>query len=114
MKERFEVVFLVDAVVFMNQMEEKARQKMYFNIRKAQIKNDNKIFKKLNNNIWEFRCEFQNRSYRLFSFLDKSHNKIRMVVATHGLVKKTQKTPKYEIYKAEQIRKKYSQNIIEK
>ena len=63
MKERFEVVFLPDAVEFMNQMEENAREKMYFNIRKAQIKNDNQIFNKLNKNIWEFRCEYQHRAY---------------------------------------------------
>lgn len=114
MKERFEVVFLPDAVDFLNHMEVKAREKVYFNIRKAQITNDNQIFKKLNNNIWEFRCEFQNRSYRFFSFLEKSQNKFRMVIVTHGLSKKTQKTPKYEIYKAEQIRKNYLQNNSQK
>ena len=114
MKERFEVVFLPDAVHFMNQMEENAREKMYFNIRKAQVKNDNQIFKKLNKNIWEFRCEYQHQVYRLFSFLEKSNNKIRIIVATHGLIKKSQKTPKHEIDKAEQIRKKYLRQAHEK
>jgi phage-related protein len=32
------------------------------------------------------------------------------VVATHGIVKKTQKTPKSEIAKAEGIRKLYFEN----
>ena len=114
MKERFEVVFLPDAVHFMNQMEENAREKMYFNIKKAQVKNDNKIFKKLNKNIWEFRCEYQHQVYRLFSFLEKSNNKIRIIVATHGMIKKSQKTPKHEIDKAEQIRKKYLRQALEK
>jgi phage-related protein len=114
MKERFEVAFLPDAVVFMNQMDDNAREKMYFNIRKVQIKNDIRIFKKLNTNIWEFRCEYQHRSYRLFSFLERSNNKIRMIVATHGMIKKSQKTPTNEIYKAEQIRKIFLQQSHEK
>lgn len=98
----------------MNQLEDKAREKLYYNIRKAQIINDNEIFKKLNSNIWEFRCNYQNRFYRLFSFMEVSKNKNRMVIATHGLIKKTQKTPKNEIGKAEKIRKKYLQKTNEK
>ena len=37
-----------------------------------------------------------------------------MIVATHGMIKKSQKTPTNEIYKAEQIRKKYLQQFHEK
>jgi phage-related protein len=37
-----------------------------------------------------------------------------MIVATHGMVKKSQKTPTHEIDKAEQIRKKYLQQAHEK
>ena len=33
-----------------------------------------------------------------------------LVVATHGIIKKTQKTPKNEIAKAESLRKKYFDN----
>lgn len=33
-----------------------------------------------------------------------------LVVATHGMVKKTQKTPKKEIEKAEALRKEYFNN----
>ena len=44
-------------------------------------------------------------AYRLFAFWDKD---IRaMVVATHGLIKKTQKTPAGEIKRAEEIMKTY-------
>ena len=43
--------------------------------------------------------------YRLFAFWDKDTN--TLVVATHGIVKKTQKTPSSEIAKAEGIRKQY-------
>ncbi len=38
---------------------------------------------------------------------DKSDKKVTIVVATHGIIKKTQKTPKKEIDKATQIMKSY-------
>jgi phage-related protein len=44
----------------------------------------------------------------LFAFWDKDIN--TLVVATHGIMKKTQKTPKSEIAKAEGIRQKYFEN----
>lgn len=43
--------------------------------------------------------------YRLFAFWDTEAE--TLVVATHGIVKKTQKTPKKEIEKAERIMKDY-------
>lgn len=71
----------------------------------AQHENDPELFKKLNDDIWEFRTRFNGMAYRMFAFWDKD---IRaMVVATHGLVKKTQKTPPNEIRKAEAIMKTY-------
>lgn len=42
-----------------------------------------------------------------FSFWDKSDGKKTLVVATHGMLKKTQKTPTKENKKAEEIRKQY-------
>lgn len=44
-------------------------------------------------------------AYRLFAFWDNDRK--AMVVATYGLVKKTQKTPSHEIEKAEEIMKRY-------
>lgn len=55
--------------------------------------------------IWEFRTSWQGMAYRLFAFWDKDGE--TLVVATHGLVKKTQKTPKSEIKRAQAIRKEY-------
>ena len=64
------------------------------------------LFKKLDNSeIWEFRTLYNGTAYRLFAFWDtETHT---LVVATHGIVKKTQKTPKKEIAKAEAIMKRY-------
>ena len=67
---------------------------------------DKELFKKLDNSeIWEFRTLFNGNCYRLFSFWDTETD--TLVIATHGIVKKTQKTPKKEITKAEEIRKQY-------
>ena len=67
---------------------------------------DKELFKKLENSeIWEFRTLFNGICYRLFAFWDTEIE--ALIVATHGMVKKTQKTPKSEIEKAEKLRKEY-------
>lgn len=104
---KFTVVFLPEAVKFMNVMDEKAREKIYFNIRKAQIISDSELFKKLNGDIWEFRTLYKGVSYRLFAFWDKTTKTDTLVIATHGIFKKTNKTPPKEIEKAERIREQY-------
>jgi phage-related protein len=108
--KRFEVSFLEEAVTFLDRIDEKAREKIIYNIKKAQSSNDKELFKKLNNDVWEFRTLFKKTYYRLFAFRDKTDNTETLVLTTHGLVKKTGKTPKGEIEYTEQIRKKYFEN----
>ena len=107
MEEKFKVQFLKEVFDFLDELEEKARNKILFNIDKAKITNDNEIFKKLDSDIWEFKTLYNKTQYRLFAFWDKSNKEVTIVVATHGITKKTQKTPKKEIDKAIQIMKKY-------
>ena len=107
MKKNFEVEFLEDAVTFLEELNDKARSKIQYNIRKAQHVNDKELFKKLNDNIWEFRTLYNSKSYRLFAFWDKSKNTETVVISTHGILKKTQKTPTKEITKAEKLRTEY-------
>ena len=107
MKQKFNVELLPEAVDFLNNLDEKAREKIYYNIKKSQFINDNELFKKLNDNIWEFRTLYNNKSYRIFSFWDTINGRETLVLATHGILKKTQKTPPKEIDKAEAIRKQY-------
>lgn len=107
-KPRFSVEYLEEASIFLNSLDIKARAKIQFNILKAQYENDPELFKKLNDSIWEFRAKYNGMAYRLFAFWDK--DKMAMVVATHGLIKKTQKTPNNEIRKAEAIMKSYFEN----
>lgn len=110
MKLNFDVELLPDAVDFLEGLDDKAREKVYYNIRKAQMVNDSEVFKKLNDFIWEFRTLYKGKAYRLFSFWDKINGKPTLVIATHGIVKKTQKTPPKEIQKAEEIRTQYLLN----
>jgi phage-related protein len=105
--EKFSVELLPEAVDFLNRLDDKAREKIYYNIRKAQYLNDNELFKKLTESIWEFRTLYAGNAYRLFAFWDKSGNNEKLVLATHGIIKKSDKTPKKEIEKAEAIRKQY-------
>ncbi|MEI9957807.1 MAG: type II toxin-antitoxin system RelE/ParE family toxin [Ferruginibacter sp.] len=62
---------LPEAIDFLEHLDDKAREKIYYNIRKSQFVNDNELFKKLNNFIWEFRTLYKGKAYRLFSFWDK-------------------------------------------
>ena len=69
--------------------------------------NDNELFKKLEDEIWEFRTLFNGKQFRLFAFWDKTKKEEALVIATHGIIKKTSKVPQKEIDKAEFLRKKY-------
>lgn len=111
MEERFKVEFLQEAASFLEEIDEKAREKIYFNIRKAQVINDQELFKKFTDNIWEFRTLYNKSYYRLFAFWDKSDKKDTVVISTHGLIKKTAKNPKSDLERAERLRKEFmSQN----
>ncbi len=102
----FEITYLLEVREFFRKIDSQAAEKLVYNINKAKQVNDTSIFKKLKNSeIWEFRANVKGTQYRLFAFWDT--NKKALVVCTHGIIKKTQKTPKKEIKKAEQIRKQY-------
>ncbi|PVW11507.1 type II toxin-antitoxin system RelE/ParE family toxin [Marixanthomonas spongiae] len=107
MTEKFKVEFLKEVFDFLDGLDKKAREKILFNIDKAKVKTDNTLFKKLTSDIWEFRTLYNKKQYRLFAFWDKTDNKVTIVIATHGIVKKTQKTPKKEIDKATELMNKY-------
>lgn len=103
----FNVIFLTEAREFLLELDEKSRDKIIFNIDKSKIKNDNELFKKLNGEIWEFRTLYNKTYFRIFAFWDKTEKIETLVIATHGIIKKTLKTPEKEIEKAENIRLRY-------
>lgn len=106
-KDRFEIELLEGAKEFLQEIDIKARYKLLFNIDKAKKINDPKVFKKLDNEIWEFRTEYKKLQHRLLAFWDKRNNRNTLVICTHGFIKKTDKVPKNEIERARELMKLY-------
>ena len=107
MAKLFSIIFLKEAFDFLSNLDKKHYEKILFNIRKAQIEPDPELFKKLKDDIWEFRTFYQGLQYRLLSFWDKTNSENTLVITTHGLIKKRSKVPEREIQKAKQLRTKY-------
>ena len=107
MTGKFQVLFLEEAAEFLDNLDEKTREKIYYNIQKATYSSNKELFKKLKGEIWEFRTLFNKMHYRLFAFWDKTGKDETVVISTHGMIKKTGKTPSGEIERAENLRKLY-------
>lgn len=103
----FQIILLEEAKMFLQDIPKQAQKKVLYNIwRVAGGEKNKELFKKLENtDIWEFRTLYNGIAYRLFAFWDTG--KDTLVVATHGIIKKTQKTPRKEITKVETIMKQY-------
>lgn len=110
----FKVLYSEETIEFLKELPIKAKQKVLYNIEKCMNGYvDDELFKKLeDSNIWEFRTFYNGIAYRLFSFWDINTNSL--VIVTHGIIKKSQKTPKKEIEKAERIRLEYLENQLNK
>lgn len=107
-KEKFKVIYYIDALEFLQRIETKTQEKILYNIDKARYTLDPKLFKKLTGtDIWEFRTLYNGKQYRLFAFWDKTQSVDTLVIATHGFIKKTDKTPVKEIERANEIMKEY-------
>ncbi|OBQ46708.1 type II toxin-antitoxin system RelE/ParE family toxin [Tamlana sp. s12] len=67
-----------------------------------------KFLKNLTNTdgLWEVRISAGNGIFRIFCFFDKGN----LIILLSGFQKKTQKTPKKEIKKAERLKKEYYEN----
>jgi len=107
MRKKFDVILLGEVWDLLNSIDEKSRGKILYNIDKAKYVNDPELFKKLDELIWEFRTKYKKTYYRLLSFWDKTDKVETLVIATHGIIKKTSKVPKTEIEKAKTIMKQY-------
>ena len=107
MDKLFDIIFLDKAFEFLNSLDKKHYEKILFNIRKAQTEHDPELFKKLKEEIWEFRTLFQGIQYRLLAFWDKTNSENTLVISTHGFIKKRNKVPANEILKAKQLMTKY-------
>ena len=100
-------MFLEQAIDFLYSLDLKTRKKIYYNVDKAKLGLDPKLFKKLTDDIWEFRTKYKGLQYRLLAFWDKTDKTDTLVISTHGIEKKVDKVPKSEIEKAKKIRTEY-------
>lgn len=106
---KFKVAYTDEAIEFLKSLNEKVRNKIAYNIGKSMHVLDKELFKKLGDtDIWEFRTLYNGIAYRLLAFWDT--DKETLVIATHGFIKKSQKTPSKEMAKAEEIKKQYFAN----
>jgi phage-related protein len=103
----FQTKFLKEADDFIASLDSKAVRKLLYNIDIAQQTNDPRLFKKLRDEIWEFRVRHGSNQIRLLAFWDKTDKQNTLVIATHGFIKKVDKVPDNEIERAKNIRKKY-------
>lgn len=108
---KFKVILHREAHEFLASLDQKTRNKIFQTFDRASLLLDPEAFKKLaDTDIWEFRTLFNKRKYRVLAFWDKTEPVDTLVIATHGFVKKTQKTPQKEINKAIAIREQYFKN----
>jgi len=106
----FQTRFLEEADKFIAGLDAKTAKKVFYNVDLAEQTNDPKLFKKLQNEIWEFRSKFSGLQIRLLSFWDKSDGEETLVIAVLGFIKKGNKVPKKEIDRAVNIRENYFKN----
>jgi len=111
MNKEIEITFLKEAEDYFNKLPQKMKDKFTYSFTKTQYGYKGEWFKKLNDSdgIFEFRLRNQDKFYRIFSFWDGSDKDKTLIVATHGIDKKKNQTPRKEIKKAEKIKQKYFQ-----
>ena len=114
MSKPIEIILLSDADKFIEQIENTARKKLFYAIRKTKMRIYGNWFEKLkgSKDIFEFRVKDSKKFFRLFAFWDSTGDKETLIVCTHGLIKKTNKTPKQDIERAEMIKEKYFKGLL--
>ena len=109
MQKPITVALTDEADAFVEHLPSAVRKKFAKAFEKTQAGFQGDWFKKLpdTDGLWEFSADGPNHTYRLFAFWDTQGAVETLIICTHGLDKKTQKTPKAEIAKAERIRREY-------
>lgn len=92
---------------FYKKQDAKTRAKIDWTIKVIEYERmvPQEYFKRLadTDGIWEIRVKLGSNNYRIMCFFDKD----QLIILENGFQKKTQKTPKKEIKKAEKIKKEY-------
>ncbi len=100
-----------EANKYFENLSPKIKSKFLVSFDKLEAGFKGKWFEHLEDEIWEFRQRDQSKFYRIFAFWDKTQTSETLVIATHGLDKKSNKTPRSEINKAKRIRQNYFREI---
>ncbi|MGO1585425.1 type II toxin-antitoxin system RelE/ParE family toxin [Mesonia sp.] len=111
MNKRREIYFFKDYFEnFYENQTDKVKKKILWTLKIIEEMNriPETYFKHLKNTtgLYEIRVQVGNNIFRIFCFFDFDN----LVVLGHGFQKKTQKTPRQQIERAEQIRKEYYEN----
>jgi phage-related protein len=103
------VIFLPQAEEFVDSLDKKSQQKLFTSIRKVKERIFGQWFTKLrgSNGLYEFRFDESSKFYRLFAFWDTDEETETLIVGTHGIEKKSNKTPTKDIQKAERLKREY-------
>lgn len=109
MEKPIDVLLMPEAEKFIANLDNDTRKKVFFNIRKTVQGLKGEWFEKMKgtDDLYEFRTIYNRQYIRLFAFWDTSDNKRTLIICTHGLLKKSAKTPGTEIEKASTLKKKY-------
>ncbi|MBK8851794.1 MAG: type II toxin-antitoxin system RelE/ParE family toxin [Saprospiraceae bacterium] len=109
LKYRIEVKLLEEAERYFLALNEKVQAKFLKAFDKTEAGLRGPWFEKLQTKegIFEFRERDQDKYYRIFAFWHGDSEHKTLILCTHGLDKKTNKTPKSEIAKAIRIKQQY-------
>ncbi len=106
-KKKIEVELLEEAKSYFDNQNIKIQKKILVLFDKTSIRLKGEWFKPLGDGIWEFRARDHQKFYRILAFWDKTGKEKTLIMATHGFDKKTNKTPKNQIGRANRIREQY-------
>jgi phage-related protein len=109
MGKKYEVYLSPESKVFYDTLNVKEQRKIDFVIDKVELNFFGDWFKKLtgSDGIWEMVVDFKGVFYRFLSFFDTEEPNDPLIIVTHGFKKKTNRTPKNEIEKAEKFKNSY-------
>jgi phage-related protein len=109
MRSKITVKFMPQALEFIETLGGKTRTKVYYDIDKTENGFKGDWFKKMSgtDGLFEFRTLYNEQYIRLFAFWDRTGKEETLIVCTHGIIKKTDKTPQKEIDLAERLKKEY-------
>jgi phage-related protein len=109
LSKKIKVLFSPEAREFYRKLSDKAKKKVDAAIKKTEAGIPGDWFKKLTgtDDIYEFSADADNHFYRLFAFWDKRGEEQTLIVCTHGIEKKTNKTPEAAKKKAEKMKKEW-------